>query len=119
MCHIQETSKHVECNPILNAWKQICNWILTVGYKLQLKYIYKYLILGYKLIHNTYNGFNEFLTVISHSIFRAYCIFDNWTKNANVLKIVLNDISERIQIHTSINRPCLLMTKLITIAQSG
>ena len=86
------------------------NWLLTIGYKLQLKYIYKYLIFGYKMIFNEYN---EFLSVISYSIFRAYCISENLTKNVNVLKIVFNDISERIQI-----RPCLLMTKLITIAQS-
>ena len=94
------------------------NWLLKVGHKLQLKYIYKYLILGYKIKNNEYNEFNEFLTIISYSIFRAYCISDNWTKNVNVLKIVFNDISERIQIYTSINRPCLLMTKFITIAQS-
>ena len=52
VCHRQETYKHllVECNPILNVWKQICNWLLTIGYNLQLKYIYKYLILGYKII---------------------------------------------------------------------
>ena len=117
---MQETYKHlfVECNPIMNVWEQICNWLLTIGYKLQLQYIYKYLIVGYKIIYNEYNEFNEFLTIISYSIFRAYYISDNWTKNVNVLKIVLNDIAERIQIYTSINRPCLLLTKIITIAQS-
>ena len=49
VCHIQETYQHlfVECNPRINIWKQICNWLLTVGYKLQLKYIYKYLIIGF------------------------------------------------------------------------
>ena len=108
VCHIQETYKHlfVECNPIMNVWKHFCNWLLTIGYKLQLKYIYKYLIVGYKIIYNEYKEFNEFLTIISYSIFRWYCISDNWTKNVNVLKIVLNDISERIQIYTSINLPC-------------
>ena len=89
---------------------------LTVGYKQQLKYINKHLIIGYKIIYNEYNEFNEFLPVISYSIFRAYYISDNWRENINVLKIVLKDISERIQIYTIINRPCLLMTKFITIA---
>ena len=67
VCHIQETYKHlfVKCNPMMNVWKQICNWLLTVGCKLQLKCIYKYLILCCKIIYNEYNEFNEFLTVIS------------------------------------------------------
>ena len=40
--------------------------------------------------------FNKFLIDrIVYNIFTAYCTSDNWTKNVNVLKMLLNDIIMR------------------------
>ena len=92
----EEDSDHffILCPYLKLFWNKI-NEVLKNS-KITFKIKLRHLVFGYKTSEEEYFDLNFFLTIVGFSIYKAYYISDQKTKNVNVYSIFRNEFNRRV-----------------------
>ncbi|MCU7801486.1 MAG: zinc-binding domain-containing protein, partial [gamma proteobacterium symbiont of Lucinoma myriamae] len=99
VCKIQENYEHmfITCPVVAELWQQLNNSFKKCNFTQPMNEL-QHLILGYKPDQQKYKEMNYILSLISYSIFKAYCVSENRKKYIDTVFLVKNEFTKSLEI---------------------
>ena len=95
-CNVEEDYYHyfIACDYLSNFWQNITRLLLKAN--IATSVTLKDIVFGYKIFDEEYFYFNYFLTILSFSVYKAYYVSEQKTKEIDVYKLFTKEFQKRM-----------------------